>query len=489
MKFNQLLETANIKSNDKDMLSSFYTELASSNLPTYKKLLVYGCSGFGKTKLIKSLISKARVPIIYYGFEPEKGYTPCKNTLELLKKVKESKECIIFIDNIEVIMANQQDSSCGNMDVQDQKYLFEIFHLVETSSNKILIFSTVAKYALHSCLIDRIDFCIKMAPPLNKAKLNFIKKNHLCKLSKNFMVVLCDKTRGYSYRDIDSLIKLLNPIKQSLSLQDINDIVLKFIPSELSKYTLSYEKDLTLKNMSSSKNIQETLRKSVLLIKQKILVQKLGININNFLFFYGEPGTGKTYAARAFAGETGMPIVTINSSNISSRMSSPSELLGHIIELGTRYENMIFLFDEAEKIFGRNTMGEDAELQGDLQSYLDGVGNKVKSTIIFTLNNEARFGEALKDRFVMVKFELPDLKEKVKFLKSKCASAKEHFSLSFNIESLAKIMGKVSYRVLGRIWDHTLLRNISLNKKSLSIEDFKETIKSFKIKKVNMLTG
>ncbi|MBU2638378.1 MAG: ATP-binding protein [Nanoarchaeota archaeon] len=478
MSFEQFLETVNIEESEKQILRVFRKNIANHG-KACKTIFVHGCVGVGKTELAKNIISGAPAPIIYWGPEPEKGYVSCKNRQELIESVKKHEKSVIFIDNAGLML---RDCHCSwELSKEDEQAIYEVINMVKSSSCRSLILIDAKMLKGAQGIMDRMDVKIKIDVPEKEPKKALIKS--FCPgLPEELVSYISRKTIGYTFRDIQNIIKMLKSSGKAITLEQIKEILTKYVPAAFEAHKISHVTDMDFSKIVSRDGIKDKLNIALMSIRNKEFASQAGISPKNLLFFYGAPGTGKTFMAKAIAGELGQPIITINASCINSRNASPNELLKGIMELGARFGDCILLFDEAEKIFGKSIVGEDEHLQGDLQSHLDGVSGKMKSLIIFTLNEEARFGAALKDRFLMFKFDLPTKEERAEFLKKKHESAKSHFSISADMWELAQEIGDSSFREVEKVWDHTLLRKMIANETEVGMDNFMETIAMLKSK-------
>jgi hypothetical protein len=76
--------------------------------------------------------------------------------------------------------------------------------------------------------------------------------------------------------------------------------------------------------------------------------------------FHGQPGTGKTLAARVLAGQLGLRLVRIDLSQVVSKYIGETEKsLARLFEAAVA-DNAILFFDEADALFGRRTEVRDA---------------------------------------------------------------------------------------------------------------------------------
>lgn len=88
-------------------------------------------------------------------------------------------------------------------------------------------------------------------------------------------------------------------------------------------------------------------------------------SINNFVpglqvLFWGKPGTGKSMAAEAIAGELRLPFYKVNLANIASKWIGETEK--HLAKLfdDAQRQNAILLFDEADAIFAKRSEVESS---------------------------------------------------------------------------------------------------------------------------------
>jgi SpoVK/Ycf46/Vps4 family AAA+-type ATPase len=88
-------------------------EAIGINLP--RGILLYGPPGTGKTLLAKALAHE--IGVIFYSFQPKDIFSSWMNeSIEKIDEIFSSLEtpCIIFIDEIEVILKKRSDHSHGN---------------------------------------------------------------------------------------------------------------------------------------------------------------------------------------------------------------------------------------------------------------------------------------------------------------------------------------------------------------------------------------
>ena len=130
----------------------------------------------------------------------------------------------------------------------------------------------------------------------------------------------------------------------------------------------------------------------------------------------------------------------------------------NILAMAKRYENCIIFIDEAEKLFGSHTFGDESAFLGQLNSLLDGADKApLNAILIFAVNNMNRFGKALKDRAKLLKFDLPGLNERTEFFSRKINALPE--DIGIDCSYLAR-NSEGSYRELERLWNDVIVSYI-----------------------------
>lgn len=127
--------------------------------------------------------------------------------------------------------------------------------------------------------------------------------------------------------------------------------------------------------------------------------------------FYGEPGTGKSFAAEVIASAVGQPLRIVNLSNIMSKWMGETERNIHDLFERGRLNNSLLLFDEADALFSTRVEVRSAQdhamnmITGQLLQELD----RHTGLVIMTTNLTENIDPAFRRRILFcLEFTKPD---------------------------------------------------------------------------------
>ncbi|MFB6348335.1 ATP-binding protein [Moraxella sp. ZJ142] len=139
-------------------------------------------------------------------------------------------------------------------------------------------------------------------------------------------------------------------------------------------------------------------------------VDKQGRSV--ILNFYGDPGTGKTLTAEAFAGSLNLPIIKLGIAELESKfMGETSKNIQRVFQKATENGAVLF-FDEADTLLGKRlssvTQGIDNEVNSMRSTLLIEL-EKFDGIAIFATNFAKNYDEAFRSRISHhIHFDLPD---------------------------------------------------------------------------------
>src|SRR3954447_387021 len=187
---------------------------------------------------------------------------------------------------------------------------------------------------------------------------------------------------------------------------------------------------ITFADIGGLDDLKEKVRLRVLYpLKRPDLYQAFGKKVGGGLVFYGPPGCGKTFLARATAGEAGIHFVAVGIEEVLDMWLGQSEKRLHqLFAVAREQAPAILFFDEVDALGGRRSGLRHESyrtLVTQFLSELDGAGGQSEGVLVIGATNSpwdvdpafrrpGRFGEVL---FVPP----PDLRARVEILKLKLA--------------------------------------------------------------------
>ena len=135
------------------------------------------------------------------------------------------------------------------------------------------------------------------------------------------------------------------------------------------------------------------------------------------LNFFGDPGTGKTLTAEAFAGSLNLQIIKLGIAELESRfMGETSKNIQAVFKAASE-QNAVLFFDEADTLLGKRlssvTQGIDNEVNAMRSTLLIEL-EKFNGIAIFATNFAKNYDEAFRSRISHhIHFDLPDLDNRI----------------------------------------------------------------------------
>lgn len=148
----------------------------------------------------------------------------------------------------------------------------------------------------------------------------------------------------------------------------------------------------TLADVGGMQSVKDRLTMAFLAPLRNPEIRKLyGKSLNGGLLLYGPPGCGKTYIARALAGELGAAFMNIKISDVMARYFGESEAnLHELFETARANAPVVFFLDEIDAIGMRRTdMGYSGmrSVTNQLLMELDGIGSDNEGVFVLAATN------------------------------------------------------------------------------------------------------
>lgn len=232
------------------------------------------------------------------------------------------------------------------------------------------------------------------------------------------MQIAAGEARSGHGKAAEELRSLIDKAKSRSSLQSKSPIPLARPRGELADIlSVSYPK-INLADMVLSRTIATKLGRVVREHKSLRPIRNHGLAPRRKLLLVGKPGTGKTLAASALAGELGLPLFVVHLDGLLTKFMGETAAKLRLIFDAIGQTRGVYLFDEFDSIGSERGLGNDVgEIRRVVSSFLQMVEqDNSDSLIIAATNNIKLLDQALFRRFDdIILFDLPDA-ERIKLL-------------------------------------------------------------------------
>ncbi len=468
--FVELMEKSHLEEQDK-LTFKYAHEFLNGKCPAHfasRSIMFSGNTGIGKTYLAEKLMqSSDGWAVIVGGASRLKGSNirRCETMKDVVLALKSTDKAAVLIDDIDYIMEKDE----MDYKFEDKKWLMELLEEVKARPDAFLLV-TANSSSLDDALFDRFESKIDAELPSDSEKRQYLLNNYSGYTDSVLLEQLAGLSFGYNFRDLAEVARMAyRSGSGEVSSSSLNHAMSYYKPSGLRGYDVKRNVKLNFSGLVGREKIKAELRKSIVLAGNSEKAAELGIKRHNMLLFSGPNGTGKTAMAEALAGELGYPLIKVNAEMVFDAMG-PYYCIKRVFKLAERFRNSVILFDEADKIVGRDRLGDDTSLIGALNSQAEKFEPVQRAFIVLTANNEDRLGAGVADRFAQINFDYPDLAERAEFFRKK-AEGNKVLTEDFEINNLAKATDKKSFRDMEKLWESIVCKHFKTDK-PVSSEDF-----------------
>ncbi|NRD73473.1 ATP-binding protein [Shewanella sp. VB17] len=185
--------------------------------------------------------------------------------------------------------------------------------------------------------------------------------------------------------------------------------------------------------------------------------------------FWGKPGTGKSMAAEAIAGQLKLPLYKVNLANVASKWIGESEK--HLAQLfdNAQKQNAVLLFDEADAIFAKRSEVESSHDKNANMgvSFLLQRMESYTGLLLLSTNFKSNLDDAFLRRFHgVVEFMIPDAHLRLQ-LWQKAWSDSTLLAADIDLQSLAQQF-EFTPSQINNIAERALLFTIKAQQKTIS---------------------
>jgi transitional endoplasmic reticulum ATPase len=400
-------------------------------------ILLYGPPGCGKTYIAKAAIGECGAAFYNINVSDlvKKGFEDGAKALhDIFEQAGKNPPAIIFFDEFDAVGGKREAKQQQAEKMLINQLLTEMDGVESLKENVLFIAATNAPWAVDPALrrAGRFTKQLFVPPPDLKARQELFKL-HTKKEPLDDGVdydKLAELTDGYSSADLkaisDAAIKIpweeamKTGVQRKATMQDFMKAISKQKSSLLSWYKAAYKQleesgeldtykeyskhilkyaggvdlvkkpKISFKDVGDLEEVKEEIRRSVIYpMSREDLAKEFGQSMGGGILLNGPPGCGKTYIAKAAAGECNASFFNIQITDILSPEEGGSEKkIRDVFERAGRNTPSILFFDEIEGIAGRrDALGIDAvRLVDAFLTELDGF-KKTKGLIVMGATN------------------------------------------------------------------------------------------------------
>jgi len=245
-------------------------------------------------------------------------------------------------------------------------------------------------------------------------------------------------------------------------------------PSETSKI-YSIQSDIGFKDIAGISEAKEELSEIIDFLKSPHKYTKLHIKLPKGVLLVGPPGVGKTYIAKAVAGEANVPFFyQSGASFVHIYVGVGASRVKELFKEAKRQAPSIIFIDEIDAVGKKRGEHRNDEREATLNQLLtemDGFEDSSGVMVIGATNNLESIDSALlrSGRFDRrVEISLPDMEDRQKVLELYLANKKH----DVDIEQLARVTVGLSNASLATLVNEAGLYAIKQGRESISDDDF-----------------
>jgi len=468
--FNSLLEKTNLKEDGKNGVR-YIIDFFGKGHPrdfTYRTAFFIGEHGFGKSFFATKLAEHLGIETIYYGkCNPHvKGIVICKTLDNILAAIGNDRKQLILLDNAHNLfrLANPEMHRPHPHPEDVEKYL-SILDILDHSNNKLMV--CVSSECPHGSTFGLLYRNSKMRVIFNEPgipmKKDALKAFFGAHIPQDRIDFIAGNSIGYGFDDLFGVVKEAYISDPSFSMASIEGAMKSHLPFSSDIAKIYHNVPIRFSDVIGKQKAMKIIRKiSDAYSGGKSI--KFGISRGNLLLFHGMHGTGKSFVAKAIAGETGKFLVSVR----PNALKEGFEGMEAFMDILKNYENSIVFIDEAEKFLKAHN-----SIEGFLNDIIEGADtSSIRGMLILAVNDIFALDPALLDRFVKIEFEPPTFEERVQFCKIKKDALEEGIRDVIDIDALATHTQGKSYREIDRVWNELMFHHI----------DTGETLDSRKVK-------
>ena len=499
-------------------------------------ILFYGPPGCGKTFIVRATVGEAGVNFFSVNVQDIIGGDPnagAKKLHDAFEEARNSAPAVLFFDEIDALSGKREAAQSSFERMVINQFLTEMDGLSSVNENVLVIGATNIPWGVDPALrrAGRFTAKVYIPPPDREARKSIFKASLKGKPIEGIdFDKLAELTEGYSSADISAIAvdaskipweeSLKGMSKRSIGMGDFMTVLKDRKSSliawfnlarkeleasgemELYKDLVDYtfkmaggvdaakKQDIDFSHVGGMTAVKEEIKKKIVYpFTRPDLAKEFGRTVGGGIMLYGPPGCGKTYIARAAAGECKAAFFNIKLTDIiSSDEAETQKHLHSIFDRATRSAPAILFFDEIDAIAGKRSSesGSSKRLVNQMLTEMDGFEKRQGLMILAATNSPWDIDPALRrpGRFTdQIFIPSPDLESRKAIFQIRVKG--KPIDESVSMDELAKLTENYSSADITAIceeadaipWEESLK---GMPKRKVSMNDFLTALKKRK---------
>ncbi|KAJ3016760.1 UNVERIFIED_CONTAM: hypothetical protein HDU68_012036 [Siphonaria sp. JEL0065] len=435
------LESAFHSLHDLVKLPLVYADLVEQLGIEYPKgVLLYGPPGVGKTMLVSTVAKHCDASLFtingsdvfgsHLGESEERIRSKFNEALDVARSGTKGHACILFIDEIDAIAPNRNESS--QSDSRMVATLLTLMDGMKSHSDRLVILAATNRpNAIDPALRrpGRFDREIAIDAPTESARCEILKS-----MAKGIGFIDSDvdfkalaiSTNGYVGADLASLSReavvhcLEHGNGRSVNHLDFLYALSITTPSTTRGYAVGVPSGLTWDSVGGLEDVKLKLQQCVEWpITRRDTFRRLGLKPPRGVLLYGPPGCSKTTLVKIIACTSNATFLSINGASLYSPFVGDSEQSGLYSSIVNPYHILIPNSSKVRALFQRARVSAPSVIfldeidaivgNRDLSGGVGGARDAIQESVLSTLLNEMDGIEAAKDILVVGATNRPDM--------------------------------------------------------------------------------
>ncbi|MBD3260521.1 MAG: AAA family ATPase [Candidatus Altiarchaeales archaeon] len=401
-------------------------------------VLFYGPPGCGKTYIVRATVGETGYNFFSASIQDivGAGGEEAVNQLhQVFAEAREGAPSILFFDELDALGGRRESSKSGVERLIINQFLTEMEGVGEENKDVLVLGASNAPWDIDPALrrAGRFTKQIFVGPPDRQARVALLKMhlkdrplgedidlNMLADLTKEYssadVTALCDMAakipwsesiHGESKRPIEmndfrkvlretqtSLTAWLRLAEKQLRISGEDDMypeLAEYIYKRAGGIEASEKKKITFQEVGGLTEVKKQIKSKIVYpLRNPELAREYGRRVGGGILLYGPPGCGKTYIARATAGECEASFYNIKLTDLLSPQQGASEKQLHaIFERASRNTPSIIFFDEIDAVASKRSAdksGTERRLVNQLLTEMDGFESREGVMVLAATN-------------------------------------------------------------------------------------------------------